>query len=394
MKTVKNNLLMLGYVFRYVPMMAVGMLLCTVLSSVSEVLFDTILIKYVFDSVSTRREFTSVLLFFLFLAVYGLTAYAFTSWFNNKYFYKAKEILHQKMQTGLFEHAVKLDLACYDDPEFYNNFVWATSEADTRAVTVLQTVSDCLREGIVFVSLTVLALLWDPFVLTFIAASFAVSFYFGLGKNKKRYAYQMELKPKERKRDYIGRTFYLANYAKEIRLSGIHRLLLEKLRGNTDLMVQTTKKHGFGMWLSDTLGNALGNAAIMDILCILYLSFRILVLNAIKLGTFAALVNSIWNIKWSLQSILGIIPKFSENSLFIENFKTFLSYRPKLVDDPSLVPAPREPRELTLKNVSFTYGGNHEPTLKNISMTIKPRETIAIVGHNGAGKSTSQMFWQ
>ncbi|MDE6111291.1 MAG: ABC transporter ATP-binding protein/permease, partial [Eubacterium sp.] len=44
--------------------------------------------------------------------------------------------------------------------------------------------------------------------------------------------------------------------------------------------------------------------------------------------------------------------------------------------------------EIELKNVSFTYPGNSEPTLKNISLTLKPKEKIALVGYNGAGKTT------
>ena len=47
-----------------------------------------------------------------------------------------------------------------------------------------------------------------------------------------------------------------------------------------------------------------------------------------------------------------------------------------------------EPKLLEIKKLSFRYDDHGKEVLKNINMTIRPKEKIAIVGHNGAGKST------
>ncbi|MFK7803690.1 MAG: ABC transporter ATP-binding protein [Anaerolineae bacterium] len=44
--------------------------------------------------------------------------------------------------------------------------------------------------------------------------------------------------------------------------------------------------------------------------------------------------------------------------------------------------------EIAFENVSFTYGADQPPVIKNISFTAKPGETVAIVGQTGSGKST------
>ena len=42
------------------------------------------------------------------------------------------------MHEELFIKSLSLDLACFDDPEFYNDFVWAMNESDTRACAVME----------------------------------------------------------------------------------------------------------------------------------------------------------------------------------------------------------------------------------------------------------------
>src|SRR5699024_11241139 len=49
---------------------------------------------------------------------------------------------------------------------------------------------------------------------------------------------------------------------------------------------------------------------------------------------------------------------------------------------------PQNELEIELQNVTYTYPGNENPTLENVSIHFKPSEKIAIVGENGAGKTT------
>lgn len=71
----------------------------------------------------------------------------------------------------------------------------------------------------------------------------------------------------------------------------------------------------------------------------------------------------------------------------IEKFREFLGRKNRLHDG-SHTAVIGKPEKIELKNVSFTYPGNSEPTLKNINITLNPYEKIALVGYNGAGKTT------
>ncbi|MGN0451360.1 MAG: hypothetical protein ACI4FN_04505 [Acutalibacteraceae bacterium] len=68
----------------------------------------------------------------------------------------------------------------------------------------------------------------DPVLIVFALITFAVSLLFGKRLNKVRYNYNMEMQEKSRKRDYVKRVFYLADYAKEMRLTNINRAMFKK----------------------------------------------------------------------------------------------------------------------------------------------------------------------
>jgi ATP-binding cassette, subfamily B, bacterial len=51
-------------------------------------------------------------------------------------------------------------------------------------------------------------------------------------------------------------------------------------------------------------------------------------------------------------------------------------------------PAPRGRARIELQDVEFSYPGGGKPALAGVSLTVKPGETVALVGQTGAGKST------
>jgi hypothetical protein len=57
------------------------------------------------------------------MALFCLCAYLFHEWFWCIIEPKARQNLHERMQSDLFNKAKELDLCCYDNPEFYTDFI-------------------------------------------------------------------------------------------------------------------------------------------------------------------------------------------------------------------------------------------------------------------------------
>lgn len=78
-----------------------------------------------------------------------------------------------------------------------------------------------------------------------------------------------------------------------------------------------------------------------------------------------------------------------ENSFFVNDYFELLSIENKIKSKENALVFPRiAPRKIEFRNVSFSYPGTPNLSLKNVSFVINKGEDVAIVGHNGAGKSS------
>ena len=130
------------------------------------------------------------------------------------------------MHAELFEKSHSIDLSCFDDPEFYNDFVWAMNECDKRATMVLDDMAGLISRVLASTSLFGLLFTIDPIVTVILFVSSAISIGCRLIGNKVGYNHGKESNPLWRKRSYINRVYHLSDYAKELRISKADELLM------------------------------------------------------------------------------------------------------------------------------------------------------------------------
>jgi ATP-binding cassette subfamily B protein len=88
--------------------------------------------KILFDMIGNGTPFLKVLNLIILMAVYNLLLFAYHYWYMKYKMPMIQKDLQYRLHTELFEKARSLDLSCYDDPEFYNDFIWSINESDTR----------------------------------------------------------------------------------------------------------------------------------------------------------------------------------------------------------------------------------------------------------------------
>ncbi len=384
-KAWKNLWFMVQYVVKYVS----SYIFFTFVEGIGRGLwhiFGILFSKFLFDSIEQGVDFYFLLSWILLWAAYQLVFEFFNKWFQYIYVPKARLVLHEKIQGELYEKARKLDQSCYDDPEFYNDFIWAIRESDERASKIMNDFGLFINRIICsVVVLGVLATMDLPMTI-FLFVALLLNFILKNILSKMQVQSDEEINPINRKLEYIDRVFYLPDRAKELRQGEISEYLQELYAKAADEKISCVKK-----WFKKRLKFTVVSGSLMDFIpafgAVFYMSIRYIVDPTLSLGSFTASLDALWKLFWTIDEIGDYLTKFTEHSMYIEKVKRFIEYEPKIVGEVKEVP---EFESLKVENLSFAYpfGDADTKILKNISFEIKKGEKIAFVGYNGAGKTT------
>lgn len=398
----KNNLYMIGKVARYTPdyfiLMIVEGVIWGLLNSASSLFSFRLL-----NAIDGGSDFAYAATLIGGMALFYLLAHAFSGWYWRWHNQLMHYRLHLKMHEELFRKVRSLELACFDDPEFYNDFVWAMNESDRRAAAVMEDTGKLINRIVASGTLMTLMFSVEPLIAVILLAVSAISIVANLIGNRVGFHHSRANNPLHRKKGYINRTFRLADYAKEIRISHADDLLLDEYEGTMDALLKTDRSYGLKYFF--TYGFAWDFLRVIAQFAMIAYLITLLESGSLLIGGFAAAVGVEQQILWLLDDLVGRLTKYAQHSLYIERHLEFMRYEPRLKGEITEIP-PFE--SLELKNVSFTYAfANpkyqfHEAqelekrakahkeyeALKDVSMTIRAGDKIALVGYNGAGKTT------
>ena len=397
-----NNLFMIKKIAKYTP----SYFFWIVVEGVIWGLINSVSAYYTFNllnAVSDGSDFLYALKIIAIMALFYLLAYLFDKWYWHIHNPILRHKLHLKMHEELFLKSLSLDLACFDDPEFYNDFVWAMNESHTRAIEVIEDTGKLINRIVASTTLISLLITVDPVIAIILFISSSITIICNLIGNKVSFKHSKESNPLWRKNSYINRVYRLSDYAKEIRISRADDLLMKEYDENAQKIIDMDVKYGKKYFLL----YGLGWNAIADFTYPLVLIYMIIMLDkgSLLIGGLAASATVIWRIRWMLTDLIDRLTKYPKHSLYIEKYREFLRFTPTIENGEQELP-PFE--SLEFRNVSFSYEFSNHPryrfhdkdhvvpkkesenkdALKNVNMTIHAGEKIAIVGYNGAGKTT------
>jgi ATP-binding cassette, subfamily B, bacterial len=385
---IDNNLFLLKTAFRHTPLFVIGACVYPAFHAAVIYVEHTLGIKLVTDAIQYEEPFSKVVTYIVIICLFILAALVMGRIYYHVIQPKGLEKLHLKIKQELYDKAAQIDLACYDDPDYYNEFVLSIQEVQNRVQKTIEYLNNMSSNLVYVIMVSGFFILMDATGLIFVAASVISTLFISLVLNKLRYKMRLELNAQERKRNYVNRVFYLADYAKELRLHDVTGKLQEDFRASNSEIRETVRRYSGKMLLLSFVERFVCNSFILDGLYLLYIAFMTLVKNAFSYGGAVALINSAWRLNGSVQQLSRLVSDFQENSLYIEKIRRFLAYEEQVVERVDAIAPPDAPALLELRNVSFAYSPEAGPILRNLSLTIRPNERIALVGYNGAGKTT------
>jgi ATP-binding cassette subfamily B protein len=309
----------------------------------------------------------------------------FQSWYQTVYEPTAKVRIAGALTGMLLGRIAAFDLAALEDPEFYNQYTRAVSEANTRAQGVVNSVCGLVGNLASLATLTAILLSIDAVVLLLTLVGAALMFLLNLKKSRLSFSQYLERTRLERQLHYIQRVYYEPQYAREIRLFAMNTFMMSRYNGLYRALRRLWQRQGLRLWLFSGLEKLLNNSLYI-VITLTYLAGRYFA-GAIALSGFSALFNGVFQFGDQLYALMSRIPELYQHSLYLETVQSVLKKRPLIENTTGYHLDPTAPHRIELRDVTFAYPGR-PPVFEQLNLTIEAGEQVALLGHNGAGKST------
>ncbi len=383
-KTLSNTIFALKTVHIAAPGLIAILVVIVVFEASINFIGDSYLLRYIINAYTENKATSQILIFVLIIGSLTIIQGIGGSALYNFVTYKKYMALTAHIECELFRKSREVELSCYEDLVFYDKYVKAMDEAPSKLSDDLNRITDIIWTGITMSANSFLLFIIDPVLIVFALFPFILGLL-RRRQNEIRHEYDSKAKTINRKKKYVNRTFYLNEYAKEIRLSTIGSFLFATQAAALKEYKALIKEYGLKKAFFKFAQN-FGIDGIVIPAAMIYSAYQTIVTGNMKVGDCLVVLTSINYVTYTLRYIVESLAEFQKNALYIEDYLKFMNYEPAIPEcgdaPPSLA------GDLRFENVSFRYPGAEEDLIKNISFTLKSGEKLTLVGRNGSGKST------
>ena len=357
-----------------------------ILMDVDWLLMYNVLIRFILDMAMKRSSFEKMMLY-----VWSMVALGALLEIENRFFeVYIKPITDVDLYDGinkmLYDKACQVDLLCFEDSEFYNEYMMAVSQTHIKLPDMLQGICQIVARFAAMIAATVIIYQIDHFAVLFAVFPILGNFVFYGILNSRIFRMEKENIVFQRMADYVNRTIHLGEYAKEIRMTNVFRLLKKQYDGVVSAIQRVIGRY--------SVGNVILFCMFQYFIFLLpqegaelYSGYRVLVSKTMVFAEMAVILTTMNINTWILNEFVDAVMGVVKNSLYIEQARQFLEYEPAISEDQEGLLPELPIRCIEFEHVSFGYkeGGY---VLKDIHFKIEGNQDVALAGYNGAGKST------
>ncbi|MCM1126995.1 MAG: ABC transporter ATP-binding protein/permease [Lachnospiraceae bacterium] len=349
------------------------------------IFFSAYFLKYIVNALDTGKDAESIFLFILLCGVLFFAINLYRDYMENVIVPLTDTRIYHGVYLRLYRKARNVELRCYENADFYNKYTMAIDDAGTKVSAIIDSfwgiLTGIVAVAVVFYSMVEIA----PLSVLFIISPLVGNFLFGAAWNRLLVERYQENVPNDKVINYVNRIMYLVDYAKEIRLSNVFRLLTRQYRDAVKGSMDLADKYAFKTALMEFLKNEFTFTVIFEGV-LFYAIYENIVTKRISLAELTVMTSLMVSATWILIGLFDNIMNMVKNGMFISNLRTFLEYKEEIPEDQDGMMADAEFESLEFDHVSFAY--QQEETIHDLCFTIRKGEVTALVGHNGAGKST------
>jgi ATP-binding cassette, subfamily B, bacterial len=292
-------------------------------------------------------------------------------------------LLAQRVNELILEKALTLDLAHFEDSEFYDKMSQARSQASSRPLSLITRTFGLCQSALTLVTFSGLLWSFSAWAVLMLIVAAIPAFIAETRFSEHAFRLFRWRSPETRQQHYLETLLAREDYAKEVQLYQLGAMLLERYRDIFNRLYKDDRNLTIQKGLWGYLLGLLSTGAF-------YLAYAWIVLEAIagriSLGEMTMYLVVFRQGQSTLANALTSIGGMYEDNLYLANLYEFLEQ-----------PMPQAQGKVTqgiiqegirFEQVSFSYPGSDRPVLNNISLHLPLGEKLAIVGENGSGKTT------
>ncbi len=288
------------------------------------------------------------------------------------------DLLHAK--------AAELDLAFFENAEFYDRLYRVRFDAASRPLALLESMGLLVQNLITVAGIGALLLRYGVWISLVLVLGTLPALLVAVRANRRQHDWWLKTTPDRRRTQYFGDLLTMGQYAAEMRLFGLAGLFRQRFR-ELRQRLRTERMRIFREQSLSRLGAetiAAGTSA-GTIAWMVWRAIR----GAATLGDVALFAQAFQRGQALVRSLLLNIGQIHNNSLFIENLFEYLDLKADVVPPPDPVPVPKaRANGIRFDEVTFRYPGTDRVALQDFNLDVPAGRTVASVGSNGAGKST------
>jgi ATP-binding cassette subfamily B protein len=295
------------------------------------------------------------------------------------------DLFSNAMSVRLMEHAAKLDLAQFEDPEFYDHLERARRQTVGR-IALLTLLLSMSQDALTLLTLAGALIAYSPWLLLLLAIAVIPSFLGETHFASLGYSLLFRWTPERRQLDYLRYVGASDKTAKEVQMFGLAPWITERYATLSQRFYEENRDLSIRRGMVSALLSILGTIGY-------YGAYVIILLHAvhgdITIGMLTFLAASFARGRDVIQSILLSASNVFEQALYLRDLFVFLDMRPTIESPPNARPVPKKIQAgFVFENVGFRYPGSERWAIRNVDMVLTPGERVALVGENGAGKTT------
>lgn len=285
----------------------------------------------------------------------------------------------------LMHKASTLDLGMFEDSEFYDKLERARRQTTGRVVLMSMVLSQ-LQDLITIIFLGAGLIAFEPWLILILVVAVLPSFLSEAHFSRSSYSLVRSWTPQRRELDYLRYIGASVETAKEIKVFGLDDFLTRRFTKIANEYYHVNKKLAIKRTIWGTL---LQIGSVVAYYGAYLLIIVRTVAGALTVGDMTFLSGSFNRLQNQLQTLLSTFTRITESALYLQDYFDFLAINPLIHDSPGAIKAPDKIIEgIRFENVGFQYPGTDVWAVRNLTFLLHSGEKLALVGENGAGKTT------